>query len=155
MILEKPFIFDLLLKETKILSWIDFRTEILTPRLSKPLTGSDYKIYVLTADKKVLYIGTTKSSLKSRLNSGLRASGKNGYHGYKWKNEKNIRIFIWNFSELNKYQTENIEAELAYNVRSKTGKWPKFQNEIHFNNSYEEKGKKIANKMYEQVISCG
>lgn len=155
MIAEKPFIFDLTLKETKISTWTDFKTKNLTPKLSKPLTGSDYKIYVLTADKKVLYIGTTKSSLKSRLNSGLKANGKNGYHGYKWKNQREIRIFVWNFTELDKYQTENIEAELAFNVRNKTGKWPKFQNEIHFNNSYEEKGKKIAEKMYEQIINCG
>lgn len=155
MIAKRPFIFDLILKETKISSWTDFTTGNLTSKLSTPLTGSDYKIYVLTADKKVLYIGTTKSSLKSRLNSGLKADGKNGYHGYKWKNEKKIRIFVWNFAELDKYQTENIEAELAFNVRNKTGKWPKFQNEIHFNNSYEEKGKRIAEKMYEQIINCG
>lgn len=154
MIAEEPFIFDLILKDTKISSWADFTTGNLTPNLSKPLTGSDYKIYIVTANKEVLYIGTTKSSLKSRLNSGLKANGKNGYHGYKWKNEKKIRIFVWNFTELDKYQTENIEAELAFNVRNKTGKWPKFQNEIHFNNSYEEKGKRIAKKMYEQIINC-
>jgi len=152
---HKPYIFDLELSKAKIISWTNFNTGKLTPKLSIPLTGFDYKIYVLTADKKVLYIGTTKSSLKSRLNSGLKANGKNGYHGYKWKNEKNIRIFVWNFSGLDKYQTENIEAELAYNVRTKTGKWPKFQNEIHFNNSYKEKGKKIAENMYEQIINCG
>lgn len=154
MIEYNPYIFDLKLFNTKIISWKDFNTGNLTAKLSKPLTSSDYKIYVLTADKKVLYIGTTKSSLKNRLNSGLKANGKNGYHGYKWKNEKNIRIFVWNFSGLDKYQTENIEAELAYNVRTKTGKWPKFQNEIHFNNFYEEKGKIIAKNMYEQIISC-
>ena len=155
MIEHNPYIFDLELFNAKIISWTDFSTGNLTPKLSKPLTDSDYKIYVLTSDKKVLYIGTTKSSLKSRLNSGLKANGKNGYHGYKWKNEKNIRIFVWNFAELDKYQTENIEAELAFNVRNKTGKWPKFQNEIHFNNSYEEKGKRISEKMYEQIINCG
>ena len=155
MIEHNPYIFDLELFNAKIISWTDFSTGKLTPKLSKPLTGSDYKIYVLTSNKKVLYIGTTKSSLKSRLNSGLKANGKNGYHGYKWKDEKNIRIFVWNFDKLDKYQTENIEAELAFTVRNKTGKWPKFQNEIHFNNSYEEKGKKIANKMYERIIKCG
>ena len=149
-----PYIFELEMKETKISSWTDFKTGKMTPKLSKPLTGTDYKIYVITSNKKVLYVGTTKSSIRSRLNSGLKASGKNGYHGYKWKNEKNIRIFVWNFTELDKYQTENIEAELAFNVRAKTGKWPEFQNEIHFNNSYEDKGKKIAEKMYQQIIKC-
>lgn len=154
MIKSNPFIFELNLKDTKIKSWTDFNTGKLVPKLSKPLTSSDYKIYVITFQKKILYVGTTKSSLKSRLNSGLKASGKNGYHGYKWKNEKNIRIFIWNFTELNKVQIENIEAELAFVVRTKTGKWPESQNEIHFNNLYQEKGKKIAEKMYDKIINC-
>ncbi|TDE05820.1 hypothetical protein [Flavobacterium sandaracinum] len=29
---------------------------------------------------------------------------------------------------------EAVEGELVYLVRQKTGKWPLFQNEIHFNN---------------------
>lgn len=154
MITPNPFIYELNLKDNKIKSWTDFNSGEIIPKLSKPLTSSDYKIYVISFQKKVLYVGTTKSSIKSRLNSGLKANGKNGYHGYKWKDEKNIRIFIWNFSELNKVQIENIEAELAFVVRTKTGEWPESQNEIHFNNSYQEKGKKIAEKMYEEIINC-
>lgn len=155
MTVDNPFIFEINLKNAKIQSWTELNSGKLVSKLSKPLTGSNYKIYVLSLKKRVLYVGTTKSSLKSRLNSGLKASGKNGYHGYKWKNQKDVRIFIWNFTDLNKEQIENIEAELAFIVRSKTGKWPEFQNEIHFNNSYQEKGKDIADKMYSQIINCG
>ncbi|MBK5210077.1 MAG: hypothetical protein JJE44_11345 [Flavobacteriaceae bacterium] len=27
-------------------------------------------------------------------------------------------------------------------------------NEIHFNNEYQEKGKKLSNEMYNQIINC-
>jgi len=155
MIIDNPYIFELNLKNTQIKSWTEFNSGKIIPKLSKPLTSSDYKIYVISLQNKVLYVGTTKSSIKSRLNSGLKASGENGYHGYKWKNEKNVRIFIWNFTDLNKVQIENVEAELAFIVRTKTGKWPDSQNEIHFNNSYQEKGKVLAEKMYGKIINCG
>ncbi|MCB0747932.1 MAG: GIY-YIG nuclease family protein [Ignavibacteriae bacterium] len=151
MIKPEPYIFDLTIENTKIISWKECNTNNLIAKLSKPLTGSDYKIYVITKNNKVLYVGTTKSSIKSRLNSGLKASGKNGYHGYKWKDKKHLRIFIWNFNELNKLQVENIEAELAFVVRTRTGKWPELQNEIHFNNSYQEKGKELAEIMFNEI----
>ena len=141
---NKPYIFELTINNTRIKSWTDFKTGKLTPKLYKPLTGLDHKIYVLVEKKIILYIGTTKRSLKSRLNSGLKADGKKGYHGYQWKDLKNVRILIWNFSDLNKMKIENVEAELAFVVRTQTGRWPELQNEIHFNNKYQEVGKKLA-----------
>jgi hypothetical protein len=48
---------------------------------------------------------------------------------------------------------EGIEAELVYLVRSKTGRWPLFQNEIHFNNDNHEKTKEIALRIYRKVNS--
>jgi hypothetical protein len=153
MIESNPFVFQLSLNNFQIESWKDFNSGKLIPKLFKPLTSSDYKIYIITIGRKILYVGATKSSIKSRLNFGLRASGKKGYHGYKWKNEKSITIFIWNFSTLEKKQIENIEAELAFIIRTKTGKWPELQNEIHFNNSYEEIGKKVAEKIYDEIIN--
>ena len=59
---------------------------------------------------------------------------------------------MWNFPDLDKHQTENIEAELAFIVRNQTGRWPEMQNEIHFNNKYQDKGKKLADMMYKQII---
>ena len=149
---NNPFVFDLTLKNYKIENWKDFKSKKLIPKLFKPLTGLDYKIYVLCSENRILYIGTTKRSIKARLNGGLKADGKNGYHGYKWKKLKKVIILIWNFKGLDKEKTENIEAELVYLVRNKTGRWPELQNEIHFNNKYEKKGLNIAKSMYEQII---
>ncbi|EDP94760.1 hypothetical protein U8527_07560 [Kordia algicida OT-1] len=150
--MQNPYIFNLRLKNRKIESWTEFKSGKILATLSSPLTGSDYKIYVITWQKNIVYIGTTRDRIKNRLNSGLKGSPKKGYHGYKWKDQEEIRVFIWNFPALNKEQTENIEAELAYIVRKKTGKWPKFQNEIHFNNKYEQKGKHMAENIYETVM---
>ena len=48
---------------------------------------------------------------------------------------------------------ESVEAELVYLVRNKTGKWPKNQNEIHFNNFEIEKAKQVAEKIYKVIES--
>jgi hypothetical protein len=151
---NNPFIYELEINNATIQSWTDFKSGKLISKLSKPLTGLDYKIYVLVENKRILYIGTTKRSLKSRLNSGLKADGKNGYHGYQWKGLKNVRILIWNFTDFDKKKIENVEAELAFVVRTQTGRWPELQNEIHFNNKFQEEGKKMANEMYNQILIC-
>ncbi|MCR9289983.1 MAG: hypothetical protein NXI23_21630 [Bacteroidetes bacterium] len=154
--LPKADILCLKLTDQRIISWTESETLKVLPKLKKPLTSSSYKIYVLSSisGDAIVYIGTTKLSLKSRLNSGLRANGKNGYHGYKWKNQSELNIHIWTFPNLGKEEIENIEAELAFIVRLKTGKWPMHQNEIHFNNSYKDIGQKLAAEMYE-IITQG
>ncbi|MDY0987070.1 GIY-YIG nuclease family protein [Flavobacterium sp. CFBP9031] len=150
---NNPYIFDLILKDLKIESWIDFKSKKVVLKLFKPLTGLDYKIYVLHTNNKVLYVGTTKRSIKNRLNGGLNADGKNGYHGYKWKNLNTIKILIWNFKDLDKEKIENIEAELVYIIRKETGRWPELQNEIHFNNHYQNTGNSLAILMYKQITN--
>ena len=153
MVLPKADIYHLKLNDQRIISWTESETLKVVPKLRNPLTSSNYKIYVLSSigDNTIVYIGTTKLSLKSRLNSGLRANGKNGYHGYKWKNQSELNIYIWTFPNLEKEEIENIEAELAFIVRLKTGKWPMYQNEIHFNNSYSDIGQTLADEMYEKI----
>ena len=96
-----------------------------------------YKIYIVRNKSFFLYIGTTKQPLLSRIKSGLLADGKNGYHGYKWKNEETVELFVYNFKGLVKEEIESIEAELVSNIRVEYGKWPLFQNEIHFNNNFD------------------
>jgi hypothetical protein len=78
MIDKNPFTFDLILKETKISSCKEFTIENLMHKLPKPLTGSDYKFYILTLYKKVLYNRKSKSSFKSTLNSEERLIVKMG-----------------------------------------------------------------------------
>lgn len=111
-----------------------------------PLTKNKRpKIYVIKVDKEVVYIGYTSQSITSRLNYGLKAKGKNGYHGYKWKNasdEVELLVFVFErelAGDIEKDRgtinfVEAIEAELVFKHRAEKGYWPKYQNEIHFNN---------------------
>lgn len=143
--------FNLTISNNAIVKISNGHTNEAVDRFEYPLTSDHYKIYVLSNKKAIHYIGTTKDSIKNRIRSGLKANGKNGYHGYKWKNLSSITLSVWDFEELNKEQIENIEAELAFIVRLKTKSWPDFQNEIHFNNSFVPTGQLIAEKIYRQL----
>jgi len=149
---QVPNIFELTLEANQIRLIKSLQTNTVIENFSYPLTSKHYKIYILTDKERILYIGITKDSIRNRLRSGLSANGEHGYHGYKWKNNKKVMLFVWCFDELDKNKIENIEAELAFIVRKTTGNWPECQNEIHFNNHYEQKGKLIAEKLYTQVI---
>ena len=145
--------FSLNLDQNRILKIVDLLTNTEIEKFSHPMTSSDYKIYVVCDKKRILYIGTTKDPIKTRLRSGLTANGKNGYHGYKWKTLPKVTLFLWNFPELDQDQIESVEAELAFVVRKMTNKWPEFQNEIHFNNKFRPTGQLIAEKLYRQMSS--
>ena len=54
---------------------------------------------------------------------------------------------------MNEVFVESVEAELVYLIRKKTGKWPCFQNEIHFSNHNLKKAKEIALAIYLAVSS--
>lgn len=108
------------------------------------------KIYIVKHENDFLYVGTTVQSLTARFRYGLNADGKKGYHGYKWKHKESVDLYVWCFEALDKTQIESIEAELAFLIRDKTGKWPLSQNEIHFNNEFDE-GREIAQKMFELI----
>lgn len=116
-------------------------------RFTAPLTKSKVpKIYVIKIAGEVVYIGYTSQSVTSRLNYGLKANGKNGYYGYQWKDktdEVELLVFVFertltgdeNHDKPIIALVEAIEAELVYKFRENNGEWPKYQNEIHFNNS--------------------
>jgi predicted GIY-YIG superfamily endonuclease len=143
--------FELVIIKKQIRKITNFHSENEIKAFVPPLTSGKFKIYIVTDKKNVLYIGTTRTSLRNRLRSGLRAKGLNGYHGYKWKGLKSVGLFVWCFEESDKDKIENIEAELALLVRLDTGKWPIHQNEIHFNNSFAKTGEIIAGKIYRQL----
>lgn len=143
--------FDLTLSKCAIVKIINSNSKIIVDKLEYPLTSDHYKIYIITKDNQVLYIGTTKDSIRNRIRSGLKSNGSHGYHGYKWKHLKSVTLSVWDFEDYNQEQIENIEAELAFIVRSKTKKWPDCQNEIHFNNFFAPTGELIANKIYAQL----
>ncbi len=146
-----PRIFVLRLSDNRINSITDSLTELDIDKFEHPLTSNQYKIYVLTDIEDILYVGTTKTSIKNRLRYGLNADGKSGYHGYKWKALPTVKLYVWCFDDLDKEKIESIEAELVYLVRKETGKWPIYQNEIHFNNSFNPTGELLANQMFQQL----
>lgn len=152
------------------LSGEDKRTLLKKDALGKPTRFTKVvnqsrvpKIYVLQQDKELVYIGYASQGIGTRLGQGLRANGNNGYHGYKWKTVHQLKLHVFVFNQTlegNKHNSnqpyiklaEAVEAELVYLVRSKTGSWPKYQNEIHFNNEYLSKAKEVAAEMYNLLI---
>lgn len=108
---------------------------------------------------EIVYIGYTSQSLSARLNTGLKASGKNGYHGYQWKNASDqftLSVFVFE-RELSGDREkdkaliefyEAIEAELVYRFRAENGKWPRYQQEIHFNNKNRKRVLGIVEYIY-------
>ena len=102
----------------------------------QPATKSKLpKLYLVRFEGKVIYIGITSQSMRNRLRYGLQAKGAGGYHGYKWKHLRQVELFIWCFPKEEIERIEALEAELVYLFRKNTGKWPAYQNEIHFRNA--------------------
>lgn len=153
MIQTQPQVFDLTLANNQIQSIYNVQENARIDNFMRPLTGNQFKIYVITEKKEFLYVGTTKSSIRNRLRYGLTADGRNGYHGYKWKTLLKARLFVWCFNDFDKEKIENVEAELVYIIRKQTGKWPTKQNEIHFNNSFAPKGQLIAENLFKQLTN--
>ncbi|MBC8401740.1 MAG: hypothetical protein H8E14_09655 [Candidatus Marinimicrobia bacterium] len=108
---------------------------------TNPLTVSGVaKLYTVAQDKILFYVGIAKQSMASRINGGLKAEGKNGYYGYKWKGiRSNLHLNVWTAEIDGKYislnELEIIEAEVAYLCRQLSDNWPKHQHEIHFHQS--------------------
>lgn len=126
------------------------------------LVQSQPKIYVLKAADEIVYVGYASQSIALRLRQGMRANGLNGYHGYKWKHLEEVELLVFVFEKIfndiqkdrdaYKSYVEAIEAELVYLVRQKTGQWPRWQNEIHFNNDNRVKMIASAGDMYDKII---
>jgi hypothetical protein len=73
---------------------------------------------------------------------GFKASGKGGYHGYKWKHlTERLALSVWTAQGENGTvgirEMETVEAEIAFLCRLESDQWPAFQHEIHFYTSTE------------------
>jgi predicted GIY-YIG superfamily endonuclease len=101
------------------------------------------KVYVVKHGKEIYYVGITRRDIRKRLRDGFSAKGEHGYHGYKWKDQDAAELLIWSFPTNTQEYVEAIEAELVYFIREKTGKWPKYQMEIHFHGASESE-KQVA-----------
>lgn len=107
------------------------------PGFSQPATRRCPKLYVVLLNREIHYVGVTNSPMASRLNAGLKANGKSGYYGYRWRKlKKPLSLLIWSFPEQRgkKFlrELETVEAEFAFHVRKQLKMWPRSQTEIHF-----------------------
>lgn len=121
------------------------------------------KIYVLRNGNKFLYVGEANTDIKTRIGRGFTSfryynktkKARGGYKGYKWIAEKfkrhsrlTVITFMHDLSEQRPF-IEAIEGELVLLIRTESGKWPEYQNEIHFSN---QKGAaSLANKIFAQI----
>lgn len=149
--LNDPIEYELIIKNS---SYKLFRNNEVT-KFSEPITKNGVaKLYTISAQRKLFYVGITKQSFSARLNYGLKAKGKNGYHGYKWKEIKQpFTLTIWTMKNNIKNDTikemEIIEAEVAFLWREKSNNWPLYQNEIHFHQS-----SKLHRDLAEKIYNC-
>lgn len=104
-------------------------------------TNKVEKLYVIMRNDEMIYAGITSQSVSNRLRYGITANGDKGYHGYMWKDlnkGESLDILIWLFEDRKRIEVESIEAELVYLYRKEKGRWPEYQQEIHFHNSDED-----------------
>ena len=118
----------------------------------KPVTCKDLpKLYVVKHRSEIIYVGVTSQGIRDRLRYGFQANGKQGYHGYPWKDLGEVDLLVWCFLEEPFERIESIEAELVYLVRNHTGQWLEYQTEIHFHKVTEEE-KKVAKSIYQETL---
>jgi hypothetical protein len=115
------------------------------------------KLYTLSDAGVLFYVGIAQRPMASRLNLGFKASGKGGYHGYKWKGLKQrLALSVWTANIDGKpallRELETVEAEVAFRCREQARQWPPYQHEIHFYQSAPEH-RVAAQRIYEHALS--
>ena len=119
-------------------------------RFASSASKPGFKIYVVSNDSGILYVGHTKQRIRQRLNGGLHRPKRSGYHGYKWRSNRGpLTLDVWTSfpHSTTKRQLETVEAEVVYLVRRLDDQWPENQTEIHFHRST-GKLRRIAEKIY-------
>jgi len=117
------------------------------------------KIYIVHQNSKIYYVGYAGQPFPARLRYGLNPKSTKGYAGYKWKHEDEVSITIFTFSSLEttlayadqRLFVEAVEAEIVYGIRNRTGRWPEYQNEIHFNNHNTAEVRICAKKILDKI----
>lgn len=121
-----------------------------TAKFSGLATSRNAKLYVVSRQKEVIYVGVTKQPIRSRLRLGWQAKGEAGYHGYAWRHDGGeAALDVWCMDDASVEDPvrfmETIEAEVVFLVRA-AGQWPRGQTEIHFHSSSAEH-RRIAKSM--------
>lgn len=139
----------------------------ILPNTGIALLKERRKLYIISNGAEILYVGEANTSIKVRFQRGSVAYNyytknevaRGGYKGYKWlnkidnpKRELNFLAVIFDESlDKNRTFVEAVEGELVYLIRQKTGKWPLFQNEIHFSNC--DGALEVALEVLEKVLT--
>jgi hypothetical protein len=104
-----------------------------------PATQRFPKLYIASRKGIPIYVGITSQSMATRLRMGLHATGQHGYHGYRWRGQRDLDLDIWYLddapADTARTELECIEAELVFLTRQRFSQWPEFQTEIHFHAS--------------------
>ena len=132
--LDRPFDYDLVLSGGAYRLQQNSASSKFTAPVS---TRGIAKLYTLSSDSLLIYVGIAQQPMSSRLSYGFRANGKSGYHGYKWKDLKStLNLSVWTAQIKGNYASirdlETVEAEVAFLCRQQSGQWPAHQHEIHF-----------------------
>ena len=99
--------------------WIEFTPERITSKkgpkgeakFSSPATSEKPKLYIISDGEKPFYVGATKSPIGTRLSSGFRADGRNGYSGYLWRHYMcRAALDIW-LLELEEEDFKGMESD--------------------------------------------
>lgn len=152
-ILDNPIDFELILSQ----GWYRLSRASVDCKFPAPATTRGIaKLYTVSSDDSLLYVGIAKQPMSARLGYGFKANGKGGYHGYKWKfMEKTLRLTVWTAKLHGLYapleEMETIEAEVAFTCRQVSGQWPTHQHEIHFSPS-EQWHRDAATRIYSHAV---
>lgn len=138
---------------------ISFSLKAKEAKKNNALNYGNRLLYIVKNKEDFLYVGEAKSALKTRIARGFTSfrhfkrfgKKRGGYGGYKWialfdeeqtspvMNELNITVVLFDDSYNDgRHKLEAVEGELVFLIREKRGNWPLYQNEIHFNNDFEE-----------------
>jgi hypothetical protein len=120
----------------------EVRCSLGTDKFSGFSTSKLPKLYVVSINRRPVYVGVTRRPIRARLRGGWRADGRTGYYGYAFRHKLvSAQLDIWCHEnaagpKLN-LDLETVEAEVVYHIRQ-AGQWPLFQTEIHFRPSKAE-----------------
>jgi hypothetical protein len=118
------------------------------------------KLYIVHQRNKINYVGYAGKPFAAILKYGLNPKSSKGYAGYKWRHEEEVAITIFTFATTNtaikdaekRLFVEAVEAKIVYGIRNRTGRWPEYQNEIHFSNSNTAEVRICAEKILDKIF---
>lgn len=129
------------------------------PKFTGLATGALPKLYVVSVEEVPIYVGITRQRMSTRLRFGWTATGKGGYHGYRWRHDfDHAHLDLWYQVQPASFpkgaealrDIETVEAEVVYLIRQ-MGNWPAYQTEIHFHQSSDEH-RYAARRIFEHYL---